>query len=182
MISNQSIDTLLAKYVAQHESDIHIERTLNFVSENTNLFGRDNLKGHITGSAWVLNNTFDKALLIHHKKLGLWFQPGGHVDEIDHTIIETAQREAMEETGLNQIELLRSDLFDLDVHLIPERKGIPAHWHYDFRFVFKSSSELLNPDFAEVNDTKWVPIDHILNNNGFDSIMRMAKKSTLLEN
>ncbi len=175
MITKASIQNLLEVYSKEYQ-DTHIEKTQTFVSNNENLFGRDNLSGQITGSAWILNKNEDKALLIHHKKLGLWFQPGGHVDAEDRTIIDTAQREAIEETGLKDVELLSPNLFDLDVHMIPERKGIPEHYHYDFRFIFKTSNDSFNADSREVNDIKWMTLKEITNNKEFGSIKRMAEK------
>jgi 8-oxo-dGTP pyrophosphatase MutT (NUDIX family) len=40
-----------------------------------------------------------KVLLIHHKKLGLWLCPGGHV-ELDEDPEAAVHREVLEETGL----------------------------------------------------------------------------------
>lgn len=176
MIDKKEIQNLLIEY-GKHSDDEHYKKTKEFVDSNENIFGRDNLSGHITGSAWIVNRTHDKVLLIHHKKLNLWLQPGGHFDEGDPTIIETARREVIEETGLKSVSLLHSKLFDLDVHLIPERKGIPAHYHYDFRFLFCADDDALNPNYGEVNDIKWVAISDIIKDNRYTSLHGMAKRS-----
>lgn len=175
-LSKKNVIEILNSYALTH-SDIHLEKTHKFVIENENLFGRDNLKGHITGSAWVIDPSQTKALLIHHKKLKMWFQPGGHVDTTDHSVLHAAQREAIEETGSEKIIPLHQDLFDLDVHLIPERKGIPAHWHYDFRFIFKAASESITANFTEVNDIKWIDLNELIQNEKYASVKRMAEKT-----
>src|SRR5258706_12466368 len=64
-------------------------------------FHRDHLPGHITASAWIVNEDFSKVLLILHAKLGRWLQPGGHADG-DENVLSVASREAEEETGLTK--------------------------------------------------------------------------------
>jgi 8-oxo-dGTP pyrophosphatase MutT (NUDIX family) len=52
---------------------------------------------HVTGSALIVGR---RGVILHrHKRLGLWLQPGGHM-EPDETPWDAALREAGEETGL----------------------------------------------------------------------------------
>ncbi len=112
----------------------------DFVKNNWNCWQRSNLAGHITGSAWVLSPDGSSVLLIHHKKLDRWLQPGGHVDETDQTVADTALREVMEECGLSNLTLAAPVIFDVDVHEIPARGHEPTHFHYDLRFAFRAAS------------------------------------------
>lgn len=143
-------------------------------------YHRDHLPGHITGSAWIVNESRTKALLIQHAKLKRWLQPGGHADG-ERDIPNVARREAEEETGLKKIKLLREDIFDLDIHLIPDRKDFPQHWHYDVRFLFEGDEkdELLISD--ESTGLDWFALHSLKelteNNN---SIMRMVHKTNIL--
>jgi hypothetical protein len=95
------------------------QQVIDFLHRNDAFWQRTTLEGHITGSAWVLSPDRGSALLIHHKKLNRWMQPGGHVDETDETVAHTALRELREETGMKDARLLRPYLFDVDVHEIP---------------------------------------------------------------
>lgn len=62
---------------------------------------------HFTASVWILNKSNPKKmLLVHHKKLGKWQQPGGHIEQFENAI-ETAVREVKEETGLDISFLLK---------------------------------------------------------------------------
>ncbi|MGC9666479.1 NUDIX hydrolase [Planosporangium sp. 12N6] len=53
---------------------------------------------HFTASAIVFDD-HERALLVHHNKLGRWLYPGGHIDP-DEDPAQAAQREVVEETGV----------------------------------------------------------------------------------
>jgi 8-oxo-dGTP pyrophosphatase MutT (NUDIX family) len=52
-----------------------------------------------TTSAFILHPTEKKILLLHHKKLNKWLQPGGHV-ELHENPLQALQHELEEEAGL----------------------------------------------------------------------------------
>lgn len=89
--------------------------------------------GHATGSCFVLS-TERRAALIFHANLRLWVQPGGHAEpgETDSAVV--AAREASEELGVF-VDPADAALFDLDVHRIAPRGGLPSHLHFDFRHM-----------------------------------------------
>lgn len=152
------------------------QETINFINTYQNCFDRELLIGHITGSAWVVDNSEKFVLLTHHRKLNRWLQPGGHCDG-DSDVLGVALKEAIEETGVSGIKPVNESIFDIDVHQIPERKGIPAHLHYDIRFLFKADkdSPLIVTD--ESNDLAWVELSEVEKLNNEDSIMRMVRKT-----
>ncbi len=115
-------------------------RILNFVTNTPDCFKRSHAPGHITGSAWLLNPKGDKVLMTLHKKLKRWLQPGGHADGESDTLA-VAVREAEEESGIRGIEPVSSDIFDVDVHLIPARPGETEHYHYDIRYLLRAPHE-----------------------------------------
>src|SRR5690606_32638198 len=95
--------------------------------------------GHFTASAFVLAPDERHLLLILHQKLGMWLQPGGHIEKMDSGYLAAAQRELSEETGLTDVSVL-SPLFDLDVHVIPAFSSSPSHLHHDLRVLLKAGS------------------------------------------
>lgn len=163
------------------EESFFRRQTLDFVQNNDQFWQRSTLSGHLTGSAWVLNLQRDKVLLIHHRGLDKWFQPGGHAEPGDNSLLETARREAGEECGLQGLASLSEVIFDLDIHVIPAKKDIPEHLHYDLRFAFSAASAELNGNPEELKGLDWVSPEALLRRTDTQqSLRRMAIKSLRL--
>ena len=178
---NIFLETLQAYSPSTEEELDHHRSTILFVSTHDDPFSRSTLSGHITASAWIKSPDEKSALLIHHSKLNLWFQPGGHIEAKDPTVFEAAKREALEETGLVSISAVSNNIFDIDVHTIPARQDVAEHLHYDIRYLFKAQSWDLSPDFSEVKAVEWVNIhDWINKNSAHGSVGRMMSKSISL--
>jgi 8-oxo-dGTP pyrophosphatase MutT (NUDIX family) len=143
--------------------------------------------GHFTASAFVLSPDRRDLVLIHHKKLGIWVQPGGHIEASDEDLLRSARREVLEEVGLSELESIESIsgaggslLFDVDIHLIPARKADPAHEHFDVRFAFVSKTrELVHSE--EVADLRWVPLDAVEQMGTDESVLRAVAKLRALD-
>ena len=136
---------------------------------------RERLAGHYTASAWLVSRDGARTLLTHHRKLDLWLQLGGHADgERDLTV--AALREAEEESGLCGLRV-EAAIFDLDRHWIPEHKGVPAHWHYDVRFVVHAGDDERYTVSDESIDLAWREIAQLASDPHADaSVRRMAGK------
>jgi 8-oxo-dGTP pyrophosphatase MutT (NUDIX family) len=131
--------------------------------------------GHITASAWIVNQRKDMTLLTHHAKLNLWLQLGGHMED-GEDLYTAALREASEESGLNSIKLISSELYDIDAHLIPERRGDDEHFHFDLRFLIEADSDEALQISSESKDLRWVKIEDVKTLNDSPSVMRMVNK------
>lgn len=118
------------------EVDEFRQRMVTLLDSAPECFHRHCFPGHFTGSALVVSADGAKALLNHHKFLDKWLQFGGHCDG-DEDLVRVALREAEEETGISGLILASEKPFDLDIHPIPEnpKRGEPAHFHYDVRYV-----------------------------------------------
>jgi 8-oxo-dGTP pyrophosphatase MutT (NUDIX family) len=139
-------------------------------------FDRQSPTAHITGSALILSTVRDAVLLVHHAKLDKWLPPGGHVElGIDGSMLETAFREAREETGL-LLSPLSSEVFDLDIHPIPARPEQPAHHHYDVAFLFEADEWVTPRVSDESRDVRWFPIREALQVSGETNMRRMIEK------
>lgn len=96
-----------------------------------------------------------KVLLHHHRKLGMWLPPGGHIEE-DEIPDEAAVREVFEETGL-RVALVGDRREDVsDPVQLRRPAGVqlenigPEHQHIDLiYFARPTGSTDIGRDFSE---------------------------------
>src|SRR6056297_1693050 len=168
----------LQDYCLRHPGEAAVvDQFRSLLSNQPECFERGNFQpGHVTGSAWLVDDSGEHVLLTHHRKLNAWLQLGGHSDG-DPDTAAVAQREAEEESGL-AVELLSRAILDIDVHEIPARKADPAHFHFDVRFVLVSRSGRDYVVSDESHDLAWVPLARLQQFTTETSILRMARKWT----
>ena len=166
---------MLAEYFERYpEERPRLERFERFVRsfEGRDLYDRKNFVGHITAGAFVVDRCEGKVLLLDHRQLGKWLQPGGHVEEADASVFAAALREVREETGIDsdRLQPLKFSLsgeivpVDADGHYIPvcERKGEDEHYHFDLRFAFLFDGDTrVAIDRSESLGFRWVTLDEL---------------------
>ena len=105
---------------------------------------------HLTASAFMIST--GGVLLHRHRKLGIWVQPGGHVD-LGERAPDAAVREAHEETGLTAVHPPGGPmLLHVDVH-----PGPRGHTHFDLRYVLLAPAVAPRPPAEESQDVLWLP-------------------------
>lgn len=176
-MSGPSLEADLREAIARYlsvfpEAAGRADAMLRFASrhEGEALFDRRNPEGHFTVSAVVCDADAGRVLLLHHKTLGKWLQPGGHAEPGDHTLLAAAVREVEEETGFvrGQYDVImppdlqenltdRPLLFDLDSHAIPDNssRGEGPHFHHDLRFLFRLRDSGAVPHAVENESQKF---------------------------
>ena len=171
-----SLKKLLHNYLILYPSEDNAKKTLKFL-EQGNCFSNTNFNGHFTASAWIVDQHKKKVLMTHHKKLNMWLQLGGHTDG-DRHLLNVALREAKEESGIENFKIISDQIFDLDIHYIPQIDSQPSHRHYDVRFLFEANSENEKIIVSEEsNDVAWVDILEACEKNKESSIKRMVEKT-----
>lgn len=171
-----SLLELLANYPVSGQADIaRRQEFTGLIASDEHACQRGRLEGHLTGSAWVVSADGRKALLMHHRKLDRWLQPGGHADG-DWDLAAVALREAREETGLPDLQV-EPVIFDLDKHRIPARGNEPEHWHYDVRFLVRATGSREFSGNTESLQLRWFDVGALAQDAGLDeSIRRMARR------
>ena len=166
----------LQRYRAEDPADAsRCERVMEFARRRSDCFLRTCAEGHIVASAWLVSGCGDRVLLTHHRKLGLWLQPGGHTDG-QSDVAAAALREAREESGIQKLRLLSREIFDVDVHVIPARAAEPEHIHYDVRFVVQAMGD---QDFQVSDESlalQWVDMASLDSLVTEESMLRMRRK------
>lgn len=158
-----------------------VSRAIAFIELHADCFYRELWPMHVTGSTWVVNPKRDKVLLLHHKKLNQWFQPGGHADG-DHDILRVALKETHEETGIDaqHIRLVSNAIFDVDIHTIHAHAHDPRHEHIDIRFLIEIDDTLPVPGNDESHDIRWADLYEAPHFNNNRSTYRMIEKTRRL--
>ncbi len=179
-MSRESLLESLSNYSTEYPAEKErCDRFMDFVEQNPQCFSRSLTIGHVTASCWLLSLDRKKVLLTQHKKLNKWLQLGGHCDGESNTAL-AAIKEAKEESGIEKIALIKPDFFDIDIHSIPERKGEPAHFHYDLRYVLgvQNSNEYSLSD--ESHSLQWVAFEELENYTQEESVLRLNRKWMVL--
>jgi 8-oxo-dGTP pyrophosphatase MutT (NUDIX family) len=109
--------------------------------------------GHLTASAFVVSS---RGVILHrHLLLGIWIQPGGHVDAKESPE-SAALRETLEETGLVAMHFDPIELFHVDVHPGPRgHRGPLEHLHYDLRYAVYAPPLDPTPPDGESPEVAW---------------------------
>jgi len=154
-----SLASILARHRPGDEAEAaDLRQILDFVARYPRPFDRAILEGHLTGSALTVAESGARVLLLHHRKLQRWLQPGGHADPDETAGEQVALREAFEETGIAGLALHphAPRPLDVDVHAIPARPGEPAHLHLDLRYLVLAPDEaMLTRADAEAIALRW---------------------------
>lgn len=114
--------------------------------------------GHFTASALLVNAERDRVLLLHHTKLRIWVQPGGHADG-NANLLAVALSEATEETGIAGIRIWPAAI-DLDVHQVDPPKE-DAHLHYDVRFLALAPPSAVVDANHESTAQRWAALEEL---------------------
>lgn len=96
---------------------------------------------HVTASALVVHPPAGCVLLRWHQRQQSWLQVGGHGDPGERDPLAVALREAVEETGLDDlVPWPDQSVVHAVIVPVPAGRGEPAHEHADLRFVLATSS------------------------------------------
>lgn len=163
-----NIAAVLRAHVAGDErEEADRNAMLRLLGELERPTSRHQERAHFTASAYVVDETCERACLVWHLKFERLLQPGGHVEDDDASLEAAALREAREETELELALHPRAPRpLDLDIHAIGARPGEPAHFHLDIRYLLVGRGD-------PCAGAAWYPLDHPVE----ESVARLARKA-----
>ncbi|OCA98915.1 NUDIX hydrolase [Clostridium beijerinckii] len=137
---------------------------------------RDNEIIHMTSSAFVINKSRSKVLMVHHNIYNSWAWTGGHADG-EKDLLFVAIKEAGEETGVKKLRPVNNEIASIDIlpvfgH-IKKGKFVSPHLHASLAYIIEADETeelIVKPD--ENSAVKWIPIDEI---NIFSNELHMKK-------
>ncbi|MBR4500684.1 MAG: NUDIX hydrolase [Clostridia bacterium] len=141
---------------AQEEKDR--EEMLRLIRRGEGLIHREP-GAHFTASSWIVDEAGEKVLAVWHNIYRSWSWTGGHLDGCSDPL-ETAVREAREETGIKTAVPWDDKLFSLEILTVDghEKRGVyvPSHLHLNMTFLLKASAgEETRPREGENRAVKW---------------------------
>ncbi|KWT95544.1 MULTISPECIES: NUDIX domain-containing protein [unclassified Variovorax] len=152
------------------------------LADDRDIFLRSNMRGHLTSSMLVLDETRARVLVIHHKAYNRWLPPGGHAEQ-PCSLFDSALREAEEETGVTDLNCpgawsLAPIPLDINTHAIAaqQRKNEGKHWHHDFVYLGMVDEPYDPvPQIEEVHSCRWLDLAEFANDPD-ETNQRLARK------
>lgn len=146
-------------YVPYNEQEENDQKLILEYLKEPDIFTRNNEKAHMTASAWVVNESMDKALMCYHKIYNSWSWLGGHADgETD--LLSVAMREVSEESGISSVKAISPEIFSLEVLTvdghIKRGKYVSSHLHLNVSYLLEADdSEMLKVKPDENSGVAW---------------------------
>ena len=146
---------------------------LNLLENYPNALDRNCRPGHLTGSSLIIRPEDSKILVLFHAKLKRWLQPGGHAD-CDGDMARVALREAIEETGIPQLNIVEPPI-DLDIHTVdPPHED--AHEHHDVRYLVLAPEGSRPRGNYESTGFQWLDPSEIQQIDPDDGFIRLVER------
>lgn len=138
---------------------------LTFIQRNEDCLLRTNLVGHFTSSAIIVNSDISKVLFIHHNIYNSWGWVGGHNDG-DDDCLHVAVKEAKEETGLHDFEIVSAEITGIDtIYVMSHVKNgilVSDHLHFNITYILRANETdkvTIKPD--ENSGVRWFNLNEL---------------------
>lgn len=160
------MESEIRNYLPKNEVERNDKKMMIDAIENElDVYTRQNTKNHFCVSAWIVDETFTKVLMVYHNIYDSWSWVGGHLDgELDSR--KKILEEVAEETGVTKVKFLDQHIISLEVLEVKEHvkngQVIAKHNHFDTVYLLQAdSSEKLRIKEDENKDVAWIPMDQI---------------------
>ena len=155
------------------------EQFLRFIDTFDDVLTRDNIFGHFSASAFLVNKKRNKMIVVYHIINDGWIYPGGHADG-DDNLLSVAVREVEEETGL-KAKILDENIYAIQSapvkgH-IKSGKYVSSHIHFDVLYLMEADDRIpLKYKENESKGVKWISLEEADDKTMCDFIRPIHKK------
>ena len=170
----------LEKYIPYDEQEERDkEQMLKFINDYDDVLTRNNIFGHFSASAFVVNKERTKMVVVYHIINDGWICPGGHADG-EEDLLSVAVREVEEETGL-KVKVLDNNIYSIQSAPVKGHiklgKYVSAHLHLDVLYIMEADDTIpLVYREDESKGIKWIPFEEADNETMCDFIRPIHKK------
>ena len=179
----EELEYYIRTYDPFDEQELCDQQTiLEFIDRHPDVLTRDNTFGHLTASAFVVDSSYQRMLMVNHNIFNGLIYPGGHADG-DADLLSVAIREVFEETGIHASPLFNGDIFSLQTLPIKGHvkngKYVSAHTHYDILYAFSVSKhyeDKIRVLESENSLVKWVNFEDLEKENQVNWIRPINEK------
>ena len=132
----------LSAYIPYNEQEARDRALLlECLRREPDVMTRQNPLAHFTASAWIVNPTRTRVLMVYHNIYHSWSWLGGHADgETD--LLSVAIREVKEEAGISKVYPVSEEIFSLesltvDGH-VKKGKYVSSHLHLNVTYLLEA--------------------------------------------
>ena len=151
---------LIQDYIPACEQEREDRRMmLNYLDAHPDVLYRSDETAHFSASAWVVNPSRTKVLMLYHNIYNSWSWPGGHADG-EEDLLSVALREVREETGLKDVRPVSDAVYSLEIltvnaHFKRGRYVVP-HLHLNLTYLLEADdAQALHIKPDENSGLKW---------------------------
>ena len=158
---------MIKNYVPFNEQEVKDKQFFIDCENIEQILTRENERGHLTSSGFVVNKDKTKILCSYHNIYKSWTWVGGHADG-DDDMLYVAMKEAKEETSIKSVKPLLNIPISLEsvpvLGHIKRGKYVPAHIHLNVTYLLEADeNELIETKPDENSGVEWLTFDELLN-------------------
>ena len=158
-MSESIIEQIRAYHPVNEQEERYKELILHCLNTEKDIFTRENRIAHMTASAWVVNRSRTKVLMVYHNIYHSWSWLGGHADG-EEDLLKVALKEVREESGILHVEPVCKEICSLEVLTVDGhiKKGayVSSHLHLNVTYLLQADdADTLHIKEDENSNVAW---------------------------
>ena len=136
---------------------------LRRLEQGGDLYTREDPSAHMTASAWIVSPDRTQVLMAYHNLYDSWSWLGGHCDG-ERDLLQTALREAQEESGLEEVKPVSREIYSLEILCVnghvKKGKFLSSHLHLNVTYLLEADPcQPIRSKPDENKAVRWFPLE-----------------------